>query len=93
MDKDIRDFFIKKIGEKYLVYYIFEMAKRMELYDYKNRLVKKYRGNWGYITEHEYLSEEFIREFQEDVIWWKVSMFQEISDSFIGEFEDKFILG
>ena len=37
------------------------------------------------------LSEDFIREFQndKDLIWWRISKFQRLSKEFIIEFSDK----
>lgn len=44
---------------------------------------------WADISEHQNLSEEFIREFQDKVNWLPISKYQKLSESFIREFRDK----
>ncbi len=44
---------------------------------------------WWYISKYQHLSEEFIREFKDNVDWrWGVSLYQHLSDGFIREFKD-----
>jgi hypothetical protein len=45
-------------------------------------------SDWRYISEKSILSEEFIREFKDDVIWYLISKNQKLSEDFIREFED-----
>ena len=45
--------------------------------------------NWPYICEYCALSEEFIREFKEEVLWDDISEFQVLSEDFIREFQNK----
>ena len=54
--------------------------------DYKGLITK---GQWGYISSRQKLSESFIREFRDKVNWWNISMYQNLSEEFIYEFRDK----
>ena len=45
--------------------------------------------NWEYISEHQKLSEDFIREFQDKVDWEYISAYQKLSEDFIREFQDE----
>ena len=45
--------------------------------------------NWDYISEHQILSEKFIREFQDKIDWNCISIYQKLSEDFIREFQDK----
>ena len=45
--------------------------------------------NWKYISTHQKLSEDFIREFQDKISWNYISCNQKLSDDFIREFKDK----
>ena len=47
-----------------------------------------YRG-WRKLSAHRYLSEDFIREFKDDVSWYQISMYQRLSEDFIREFADR----
>ena len=47
-----------------------------------------YRG-WRELSAHRYLSEDFIREFKDDVSWYQISMYQRLSEDFIREFVDR----
>ena len=44
---------------------------------------------WCKISQHEKLSEDFIREFQDYVSWIYVSQYQTLSEPFIREFQDR----
>jgi len=44
---------------------------------------------WGWISDLQPLSEEFIREFQDKVHWGGISCHQTLSENFMDEFEDK----
>jgi len=44
--------------------------------------------NWQYISTRK-LSEEFIREFADKVIWYYISQYQILSEDFIREFKDR----
>ena len=44
---------------------------------------------WCRISEHNVLSEEFIREFQGKLSWGAISEFQKLSEGFIREYKDK----
>ena len=46
-------------------------------------------NKWRTISCTEKLSEDFIREFQNKVIWMFISLGQELSENFIKEFENK----
>ena len=45
--------------------------------------------DWHYISKHQKLSENFIREFQDKVYWTYISCHQKLSEKFIIEFQDK----
>jgi hypothetical protein len=44
---------------------------------------------WDWISVHQQLSENFIREFQDKVNWDYISVHQKLSENFIREFQDK----
>jgi hypothetical protein len=44
---------------------------------------------WGVISDSQKLSEEFIREFQDKLSWWRISYHQTLSEDFIREFKDR----
>ena len=44
---------------------------------------------WYDISIHQNLSEDFIREFQDNVHWDCISKHQNLSESFIREFQDE----
>ena len=44
---------------------------------------------WRELSSHRYLSEDFIREFKDDVSWFQISMYQRLSEDFIREFADR----
>ena len=45
--------------------------------------------NWYYISAHQKLSENFIREFQNKVNWDNISYNQKLSENFKKEFKYK----
>lgn len=47
--------------------------------------------SWGWkgISQHQHLTESFIREIKDYVHWSKIVIFQNISDSFLEEFKDR----
>ncbi len=47
-----------------------------------------YEG-WRALSEHQFLSEDFIREFADDVSWNRISSCQHLSEDFIREFKDR----
>jgi hypothetical protein len=44
---------------------------------------------WSGISQHQKLSEDFIREFKNDVDWDYISSYQRLSEDFIREFQDR----
>ena len=44
---------------------------------------------WENICQFEVLSEDFVRELQDDINWHYVSIYQKLSESFIIEFKNK----
>lgn len=44
---------------------------------------------WNHISEHQVLSEEFIRKYQNKVNWIYISVYQKLSEDFIREFQRK----
>ena len=49
--------------------------------------------DWDAISRIYYLTDEFIREFQDKVSWSNLSEHQKLSESIMREFEDKIIWG
>ena len=45
--------------------------------------------DWHWISRHQHLSEEFIREFADKVNWRIISAYQRLSEDFIREFNEK----
>ena len=45
-------------------------------------------STWMCVSEHQKLSESFIREFQDSVFWNAISSYQTLSEDFIREFQD-----
>lgn len=45
--------------------------------------------SWNVISIHVDLSEDFIREFQNEVDWDSISQYQNLSESFMEEFQHK----
>ena len=41
------------------------------------------------VSSRQKLSENFIREFQDKIDWYKISIHQKLSENFIPEFQDK----
>ena len=54
-----------------------------------NSILRTNYINWGDISCHQSLSEDFIREFKDNVDWLYISGYQHLSEDFIREFEDK----
>ena len=46
-------------------------------------------NDWEWLSKYEHLSEDFIREFKDNVIWYWVSQHQHLSEDFIREFKDR----
>ena len=44
--------------------------------------------NWRALSRYNGLTEEFIREFQDEVHWDRISIYQHLSEEFIREFKD-----
>jgi hypothetical protein len=47
------------------------------------------KNNWDCISVYQKLSEDFIKEFQDNINWDYISEFQKLSENFIKEFQDK----
>lgn len=62
-------------------------------YFYIKSVLKEYWGNrylcWEWISEGFKLSEDFIREYKDQVDWKRISRNQTLSKSFIREFKDQ----
>ena len=54
-----------------------------------NEILDTNYKNWQALSRHEFLTEDFIREFKDEVDWFWISMFQHLSEDFIREFKDK----
>ena len=46
-------------------------------------------STWDFISRQKYLSEDFIREYQDKIKWQWIGYFVELSEDFIREFQDK----
>ncbi len=64
---------------------IIDNVKELLYYD----IINKYNNNWIKISNHMYLSEEFIEKFQNKVNWICISCEQELSEEFIEKFKYK----
>jgi hypothetical protein len=65
-----------------------KLIKKLEkLYDKPIYEFDKYI--WKRISQHQKLSEDFIREYQDKVDWGYISIHQTLSEEFIREFKDK----
>ena len=51
--------------------------------------ILEFEDGWFKISGYRYLSEDFIREFQDKVSWRQISRYQKLSEEFIREFQDK----
>ena len=58
-----------------------------------NEILGTNYGGWRALSEHQHLSEDFIREFKDDVIWHRISSCQHLSEDFIREFKGDVIWG
>ena len=54
-----------------------------------NEILGTNYGGWRALSEHQYLSEDFIREFKDKVNWNCISTYQRLSENFIREFKNK----
>jgi len=58
-------------------------------YRYLFQTVSEDKANWWNISKYQYLSEDFIKEFQDKINWYWISKKQILSEDFIREFKDK----
>ena len=59
-----------------------------KLHKFKDIIIGKFKqSDWGYITCKLDLTEAFMREFSEQMIWSNISRFQKLSEDFMDEFE------
>ena len=54
-----------------------------------NEILGTNYNDWEWLSKYEHLSEDFIREFKDNVIWYWVSQHQHLSEDFIREFKDR----
>ena len=52
-------------------------------------IISKHNGDWGMISQINYLSEDFFRKFKDKVNWVFTSKYYKLSEDFIREFQDK----
>ena len=52
-------------------------------------IIKKYNNDWFEISRHQYLTEDFIRKYQDELYWYYISTCQILSEDFIIEFKEK----
>jgi hypothetical protein len=57
----------------------------------KINIIDEYGEIWNCISHNQNLSEDFIREFQNNVGWYCISEYQKLSEDFIIEFQNKII--
>jgi hypothetical protein len=70
--------FIRKLE----MYYTPSLVIDFRISNFDNRI-------WNHISEHQVLSEEFIRKYQNKVNWIIISAYQKLSEDFIREFQRK----
>ena len=58
-----------------------------------NEILGTNYGGWRELSEHQFLSEDFIREFKDKVNWGCISHYQHLSEDFIREFKDEVTWG
>lgn len=73
INKEIYNFLLEKVKEKYIVNYILNLSYIQELNDYKEKLEIKYLYNWKKISNKENLSEDFIYFFKEKIYFKSLS--------------------
>ena len=67
-----------------------DMDKYADLYAEKDRLLARTKGKWSTVSRFYQLSEDFMREFSEDLHWHFISENQRsLSVEFLRDFEDK----
>ena len=65
-----------------------ELIKKLE--ELRGKAISEFNlQDWSYISINQKLSEDFIREFQDRVIWFLISEYQELSEDFIREFHEE----
>jgi hypothetical protein len=69
------EFITELVQEQGITNIIYENVKQIEY----GEIINKYNDNWKEISEHQTLSEEFIREFQDKVDWEIISEHQTLS--------------
>ncbi len=57
-----------------------------ELYNYE--IIEMYENDWERISKHEYLPEEFIEKYEDNVHWYYISCYQKLSKEFIEKYKD-----
>jgi len=65
------------------------MKTTLTLDNYGNLLMDTKNINFDFVTSEYILSDDFIRKYQDDLKWTKVSWSQPLSESIIREFQDK----
>lgn len=65
-----------------------ELIKKLER-QYGKPISEFTEFDWSRTSRYQKLSEEFIREYQNDVNWEYISKNQKLSEDFIREFQDK----
>lgn len=81
----IKDFLQDKIKEKYLVERIFKLKQQMEWDD----IIRSHNGEWIFISVNRDLPEDFIREYQDNIIWGLLSVYQNLSEEILEEFHER----
>lgn len=71
-----------------------ELIRKLEIYyrpspGYDLRISRFSWTIWKHISEHQVLSEEFIRKYQNKLDWVYISAYQKLSEDFIREFQYK----
>ena len=80
-----------KDGISTTIFHLLQKMMRKVIYMKKEygEIISKHNGDWGMISQINYLSEDFIREFQDKVVWDYVCYKQKLSEDFIREFQNK----
>lgn len=62
-----------------------ELEELIKEYDYNCSVEKLKKIHWVTFSRHQKISEDFIREFKNEVCWSSISIGQKLSESFIRE--------
>ena len=87
------------IGQHYYIIYITYTKELLKMSAYRGKLLNEVdadlsldtlnKSTWCEICKNYFLSEEFIIEFQDEIDWHIIIVYQNLSENFIVSFQDK----